>query len=247
MAAASSVPFKLILGSSSIARKKILAEMGYEFTILTADIDEKSIRREKPEELVMAIAEAKADAILSKLTISEAERGDEPTILIVADTADAILQRLNTCDSVKEAEPTLLITGDQVVVYEGEIREKPSTVEEARKFIQGYSEGYAATMSSVLVTNLQTGFRKGDWDKVEIHFHKIPDEIIEKLINEGKVLYVAGGLIIEHPLVLPYVKEVVGTTDSVMGLPKALTENSSRSMLCVPKMDHSMYAPPELE
>uniref|UniRef100_A0A2P2KVP8 Maf-like protein DDB_G0281937 n=1 Tax=Rhizophora mucronata TaxID=61149 RepID=A0A2P2KVP8_RHIMU len=50
---------QLILGSSSKARQKILAEMGYEFTVMTADIDEKCIRKEKPEELVMALAEAK--------------------------------------------------------------------------------------------------------------------------------------------------------------------------------------------
>ncbi|XP_020989635.2 uncharacterized protein LOC110272379 [Arachis duranensis] len=33
--------------------------MGYEFTIMTADIDEKSNWKEKPEDLVMALAEAK--------------------------------------------------------------------------------------------------------------------------------------------------------------------------------------------
>ncbi|CAK9154819.1 unnamed protein product [Ilex paraguariensis] len=42
-----------------MARRQILAEMGYEFTFLTADIDEKSVRKEKAEELVMALAEAK--------------------------------------------------------------------------------------------------------------------------------------------------------------------------------------------
>uniref|UniRef100_A0A6N2M2M2 Maf-like protein n=2 Tax=Salix viminalis TaxID=40686 RepID=A0A6N2M2M2_SALVM len=163
-------PFKLILGSASSSRRKILKEMGYEFTISTADIDEKSIRKEKPEDLVMTLAEAK------------------------------------------------------VVVYEGAIREKPAGKEEAREFIKGYSGGHAATVGSVLVTNLKTGFRKGEWDRVEIYFHEIPDEVIEKLIEEGIVLRVAGGLIIEHPLVLPYIKEVVGTTDSVMGLSKALTK-----------------------
>ncbi|TQD69673.1 hypothetical protein C1H46_044796 [Malus baccata] len=61
------------------------------------------------------------------------------------------------------------------------------------------------------------------WGSLQIYFHKIPDEIIEKLIEEGIVLKVAGGLIIEHPLILPFVKEVVGTTDSVMGLPIDLT------------------------
>lgn len=33
-----------------------------------------------------------------------------------------------------------------------------------------YSGGQAATVGSVLVTNLKTGFRKGDWDRVEVMF-----------------------------------------------------------------------------
>ncbi|CAK7349304.1 unnamed protein product [Dovyalis caffra] len=111
---------------------------------------------------------------------------------------------------------TAIVIYLKVVVYEGAIREKPSSKEEAREFLKGYSGGHAATVGSVLVTNLKTGFRKGEWDRVEIYFHEIPDEVTEKLIEEGIVLRVAGGLIIEHPL--------VGTTDSVMGLPKALTK-----------------------
>ncbi|XP_022034307.1 7-methyl-GTP pyrophosphatase isoform X2 [Helianthus annuus] len=191
-------PFRIILGSSSIARQKILAEMGYEFKIMSADIDEKAIRTEKPEDLVMALAKAKADAIVSKLQTSD--------------------------DQEKDAKPSILIASDTVVVYEGAIREKPSGEEEARQFIKSYSGKHAATLSSVFVTNLKTGFTKGDYDKVEIHFHEIPDDVIDKLLEEGLVLRVAGALIIEHPLIVPCVKDVKGTTDSVMGLPKALTE-----------------------
>ncbi|XP_020231438.1 7-methyl-GTP pyrophosphatase isoform X3 [Cajanus cajan] len=196
--------YKIILGSSSVARRKILSEMGYQFTLMTADIDEKSIRKESPEELVMALAEAKAEAIL---------------------------QRLPVDDYLKDAEPTLLITCDQVVVYEGVIREKPAGKEEARQFLKDYSGGRAATVSSVLVTNLKTGLRKGESDRVEINFNEIPEEIIEKLVDEGVTLNVAGGLLIEHPLILPFVKEVVGTTDSVMGLPKSLTEKLLKEAL----------------
>ncbi|KAK9216704.1 hypothetical protein WN944_008714 [Citrus x changshan-huyou] len=229
---ASATPVKIILGSSSMPRRKILAEMGYEFSVMAADIDEKSIRKEKPEDLVMAIAEAKAAAIISKLQITDSQLGNvKQTILIVADTAEAILNRLPIGDYIKEAEPTILITGDQVVVYEGVIREKPSSREEARRFIKDYSGGQCATVSSVLVTNLKTGFRKGEWDRVEIQFHEIPDEVIEKLIEEGIVLNVAGGLIIEHSLILPYVKQVVGAMDSVMGLPKAVTEKLIKEAL----------------
>lgn len=221
--------FKIILGSSSVARRKILSDMGFEFTTMSADIDEKAIRKEKPEDLVMTLAEAKADAIVGKLKIiGNQEKDAKPTVVISADTVENVEPKLH---GKEDAQPTLLITCDQVVVYEGMIREKPSSKEEARQFIKGYSGGYAATVSSVLVTNLSNGSKKGGWDKVEIHFHDIPEEVIDKLIEEGLVLNVAGGLIIEHPLVLPYVKEVVGGTDSVMGLPKALTRRLMEEVL----------------
>ncbi|XP_041009232.1 7-methyl-GTP pyrophosphatase-like isoform X3 [Juglans microcarpa x Juglans regia] len=190
--------FTIILGSSSMARRQILTEMGYEFTIMSADIDEKVIRREKPADLVMALAEAKADAIVSRLK--------------------------STAQFEVEAHSTLLITADTVVVYEGIIREKPSSKEEAREFIKGYSGGQAEVVGSVLVTNLKTGKRKGGWDRAEVYFYNIPDEVIDSLINEGFTLNVAGGLMLEHPMTLPFVEAVVGTTDTVMGLPKALTE-----------------------
>ncbi|KAJ3703493.1 hypothetical protein LUZ61_007198 [Rhynchospora tenuis] len=203
--------FKIILGSSSASRKQILSEMGYQFTVMGADIDEKLIRKEKAEDLVMALAEAKADAIIAKLKENGFEEGN--------------------------SEPTILITADQVVLHGGEIREKPRDADEARQFIKGYSKGHASTVGSVMVTNLKTGVRKGDWEKAEIYFHEIPEEVIDDLIKEGDVLYVAGGLMVEHPLTSPFVEAMVsshplssfvqtmvGTIDSVMGLPKALTE-----------------------
>ncbi|TKY55820.1 cytoplasm protein [Spatholobus suberectus] len=190
--------FKIILGSSSKARREILGEMGYEFTIMTADIDEKGIRREKPEDLVMALAEAKADTIV---------------------------QRLLAGGSLEEdASTTLLITADTVVVYRGVIREKPTSEKEAREFIKGYSGSHAAVVGSVVVTNLATGKRCGGWDSAEVYFLEIPDEVIDSLIDEGITFNVAGGLMLEHPLTLPFVDAVVGSTDTVMGLSKALTE-----------------------
>ncbi|MCE3052168.1 hypothetical protein HAX54_051740 [Datura stramonium] len=76
--------FKLILGSSSAARRKFLADMGYQFTTMVV------------------------------------------------------------------------------------VREKPSSEAEARQFMKDYANGHAATVSSVLVTNLVTGSRRGEWDKAEV-------------------------------------------------------------------------------
>ncbi|XP_015889911.1 uncharacterized protein LOC107424582 isoform X1 [Ziziphus jujuba] len=197
--------FQIMLGSASMARRQILTEMGYEFSVMTADIDEKCIRKEKPEDLVIALAEAKADAIISRLK--------------------------GTDQSEEDAHTTLLITADTVVVHEGVIREKPSTKEEARNFIKGYSGGQAAVVGSVLVTNLKTGKRKGGWAIAEVYFHDIPDEVIDSLIEDGVTLNVAGGLMLEHPLTLRFVEAVVGTSDTVMGLPKELTEKLIREAL----------------
>jgi len=53
---------------------------------MTADIDEKSIRRENPDDLVMVLAEAKADAIMSRLNIADYQKeGSQPTLLITSD------------------------------------------------------------------------------------------------------------------------------------------------------------------
>ncbi|KAL6504699.1 hypothetical protein OROHE_023457 [Orobanche hederae] len=104
--------FKIILGSSSVARRKILNDMGFEFTIMSADIDEKAIRKEKSEDLVMALAEAKADAIVGKLkSIGSQEKDAKPTLVVAADTVENVRPKLHR---KVDAEPTLLITCDQV-------------------------------------------------------------------------------------------------------------------------------------
>ncbi|KAG8098000.1 hypothetical protein GUJ93_ZPchr0013g37118 [Zizania palustris] len=190
--------FQVVLGSSSPARREILADMGYEFTVVSADIDERAIRKEKPEELVKALAEAKADAIRLKFHGEEGAPATE--------------------------QPTILITSDQVMVSKGVIRERPKSREEAREFIKGYSSDRAFAVNYVLVTNLNTGASIGGWDIPEICFHHIPHEFIEDVVKEGDMTCVAGGLKLTHPSVSPFIKQLVGTVDSVRGLPRELTE-----------------------
>ncbi|CAN6909372.1 unnamed protein product [Brassica oleracea var. botrytis] len=185
-------------GFKWMARKKILGEMGYDFTIVTADIDEKAIRRDNPQDLVVALAQAKADEIISKLG-GQSQFAQDPL-------------------------PTLLITADTVIVYKGVIREKPISKEEARQFIKGYSGSHGSVVGSVIVSNLKTGVQRAGWDKAEVYFHEIPAKVIDDLIDDSITFKVAGGLTLEHPLISPFIDTVVGGVDTVMGLPKELTE-----------------------
>ena len=68
----------LILGSASKSRRFVMHSAGYEFEVLVADIDEKSIRYKDPEALVLAIAKAKAVALLPKI--------NNPSLLVTCDT-----------------------------------------------------------------------------------------------------------------------------------------------------------------
>ena len=115
---------RVILGSKSATRKQILTEMKVEYETISADIDEKAIRFEDPSALVAELAKAKAEAILERMK----KEGDE-----------------------EGKRRTLLITCDQVVVFDGKIREKPESEEEARMFMRSYKENSpCSTVGSIL-------------------------------------------------------------------------------------------------
>lgn len=163
---------------------------GFKYDVAIADIDEKAIRHVQPERLVLDLAYAKAEAIIKKLAHGQSASG-------------------HNC---------YLVTCDQVVVHEGNILEKPSTIEEAKSWIQAYAKSPASTVGSVLCTNLATHKQYHKIERCYIHIHALPDEVIEQLIQEGDIMRCAGGLMVEHPLVVPYIKAIEGTQDQVMGL-----------------------------
>ena len=187
----------LILGSQSASRKAILSGLGVPFTVCVAGIDEQAIRRDTPEELVLALARAKADAILARLR---------------APSAPAL-----PSDTAQQRTP-LLITADQVVVHDGVIREKPHDKAQAVSFIRGYSGSSAKTVGGICVTNVLTGAAAASLDVAQVFFRSIPEEVITALVEDGSCLHCAGGLQVEHPLVQPYVHRFDGPMDSIQGL-----------------------------
>lgn len=186
---------RVVLGSKSFTRKLLLGELGVPFECISPDIDEKAIRDPDPAVLVMKLAHAKADALLAHLSLVPGETEGE----------------------------TLLLTSDQVVVFEGEIREKPESEEEARTFIRGYGRSPCRTVGAIVVTNLATGKCCSASDTASIHFSLIPEEVIEAIVAEGTCLSCAGGLMVEDPKVQPYLERIEGGMDSVMGLGKETT------------------------
>lgn len=69
---------KLILASASPRRAEVLRDAGYHFTVLSSAIDETPYSDESPQDLVLRLAQTKADLA--------AARAVGPAILIAADT-----------------------------------------------------------------------------------------------------------------------------------------------------------------
>jgi septum formation protein len=184
---------KTILGSSSAGRKLIMdelaQELGIDFKIMSPDIDEKAIRHNKPSDLVMAIANAKADALLSVIK-----------------------------------EPAILICSDQVVLYKGQVREKPVNEKEAREFLLSYKDTGPETLGAVVVVNTETGKRASGLQTSKICFKPFPIDIINEHINSGMALRGAGGFSIQDPILRDYTDHIDGGFDSATGLSKELVK-----------------------
>ena len=130
--------------------------------------------------------------------------------------ADALIPKIK--------DSALLITSDQVVAWKDQIREKPENDEEAREFLRTYHEAPAETICSIVVTNTATGKRVSGVDIARVYFKEIPEDVIDKFIGRKDIFWRAGGFSIKDPLLQPYIEKIEGTINSIMGLPKELTE-----------------------
>ena len=202
-------PPKFILGSRSSSRRSLLEATGATFDIQCADIDEKALgdrSSDRPTDLVRHLAVAKADALLSRFQSSSGGSGGASAAATAGEAAGA------------PAGGRILLTGDQVVAFEGAIREKPQSRDEARAFLESYARGPCSTVGAICLHDMASGCRVVGLHVAEIHLDPLPTESIDAMVNDDYVLGCAGALMIEHPMMAPHVRRIDGGVDSVLGL-----------------------------
>jgi septum formation protein len=129
-------------------------------------IDEKAIRTSDPKLLPALIAKAKAEAIFERL---KADYG---------------------ADSTKSF---ILLTADQIVLYKGEVREKPETREEAHSFLSSYSDDSVSTISAVVATHFPSGRQAHEVEVATVYWNKISAEVVHRVVDRNEVFTSAGG------------------------------------------------------
>lgn len=137
--------------------------------------------------------------------------------------AEALLSKIR--------EPAFLVTADQVIVWNGELREKPADLSEARRFLETFSgsEYPAECVNGIQVTNTATGKSILEREISKVFFSTIPQENIDTFLITGVGMQKAGGFDIRHSLIRPFVK-VEGTLESVLGLPMDIVERCMKEL-----------------
>ncbi len=64
---------------------------------------------------------------------------------------------LNIIKKSEQKGDKIIITSDQVIRWNGKIREKPNDENECREFLRGYKDHPAECVGSVVVHNTKTG------------------------------------------------------------------------------------------
>lgn len=116
---------------------------------------------------------------------ADASKVAELVLLLANAKADAIIKGNNIPITSRNE---ILLTADQVVVYNNRILEKPKNVLEARTFIEGYGVLPCSTVGSIVLTDLNSNLRVQGVDKCNIYFDPIDETVIQQLLDEGKRL-----------------------------------------------------------
>lgn len=144
----------------------------------------------------------------------------ELPLLIAKAKASALVERLQRENCVEEK---VILTADQIVLFEGQIREKPESTEQAKLYLRSYSGRSVSTVSAVVVTHFPSQSQCSGIDIATVIWDVIPENVVESVVARGEVMASAGGFRIEDPELNPLLIDIDGTLDSVFGMPVKLT------------------------
>ncbi|EPY25237.1 septum formation protein [Strigomonas culicis] len=201
----------MIIGTSATRRREIaMLHFGdaYELVFVSPDIDEKALRDSDPYKLTEVIARAKMDAVLDQVRGGESEGTAKRPQVDGKDLA-VCLQERRRC---------VAVTFDQVVVWRGEIREKPESKEESLHFLATYSNSSLDTVQTTCLYDFDTQKWVTVPTKTTTYYRELTPERIQRVADKGHVMHAAGGFTVEDADMLAcMIKIEPGTQEEVQG------------------------------
>ena len=179
---------RLVLASSSPARRKLLAAGGIDAEVMVSGVDESTVESTRPEALSLVLARMKAEAVAERLR--NTGRGDEPLVVL-------------GCDSV--------------LAFNGSILGKPADAAEATRRWESMRGGSGVLHTGHCLVDLRTGSRSEGDAATVVHFADVSDAEIAAYVATGEPLHVAGAFTVDG-IGAPFVTHIEGDQGTVVGL-----------------------------
>ncbi len=183
---------RVILASASARRKKLLEELGLEFTVIKSGVNEVFDGRRKPESIVKAIALSKAEAVAGKVS----GRGEYGNSLIIG--AD-----------------TIVVAGPDGS-FPGKVIGKPETPGAARAILKGLSGTTHYVYTGLAVLDNSSGRSVTGSEMSTVRMKELSGEEIESAAERHLDKAGAYGIQEKNDA---FVTLVDGPFDNVVGLP----------------------------
>lgn len=187
-----SIQRKIILASASPRRAEILRNAGFVFEVIATHIDESLRPDEQAPAFVQRLAEAKAEAVASRMNAEPAK---------------------NSC---------IIVAADTVVAVGGETLGKPGSADDARGMLRRLSGKWHEVLTGLAVMRMRGADRiqRGTVEKTRVEFAELSNAEIEEYIATGEPFDKAGAYAIQGRGG-KFIPRIEGCYFNVMGLPLA--------------------------
>jgi len=179
---------RLVLASSSPARRKLLAAGGIDAEVIVSGVDESTVEAPRPEVLSLVLARMKAEAVAERLR--NTGRGGEPLVVL-------------GCDSV--------------LAFDGAILGKPADAGEATRRWKAMRGRSGVLHTGHCLVDLSSGTRSEGDAATVVHFADVSDAEIAAYVATGEPLHVAGAFTVDG-IGAPFVTHIEGDQGTVVGL-----------------------------
>lgn len=192
---------RLILASSSPARKKLLDDAGIDFKVIVSDVDEDAALRQ---------AQHEAD-----------ERGLGP--ITPAQTAQLLARaKAQAVAALPEAAGALVLGCDSVFELDGKAYGKPGTAEQALERITAMSGRSGLLHTGHWLVDTRPSSQRetreaGELRTATVHFDTMSTEEVEQYVATGEPLWVAGSFTLDG-FGAAFIRGIDGEYHTVVGL-----------------------------
>ena len=198
---------QIILASASPRRKELLAQIGYDFTVVVSDVDE-NIEKCEPGQFVAELSKRKALAVASMVGADSNEGCS--TVIIGADTVVAIGGEIlgKPKDEEDAVKMLLMLSGRSHSVYTG------VTLVSMTK-----ASGIQKISGEAKVSNEKTDVSIESFcDETRVYMYPITEQEARDYVASGEPMDKAGSYAIQG-IAGKFVEKIEGSYNNVVGLP----------------------------